>query len=654
MKLSVAAGEVSLPEDFSFDIESNHPFFSDEGTSSVPVTIPASRENLSLLGYPENKNRTKRYEREQSAFLQAGLFRERCSLITESAARDSGVSASLAFLESRMYADLQERRLPDIFLTKGFAITKLTYCLPWDIYKGTAYNGPEDVAIFPVATDMDSDGNVFVLNNPRSSGFDDGAREEEIGGESVQVPAGYGIAIFIYLWALVEYTFTLSGYTIKSNCIKTDPMLKYVVAVNNYADVCCISTYSTSLWGFNYGDIVPDITVGELVRFLHDAFGVYVAVNDRIVEIRFIKDDLTAAPDGDISGYVSDDETVSYPEPYRIERSFDTSIELAEPAAETLADLRSAHSVLTSVVSEAEILGSGLFFVRPLGRYFFKASSSSSRETLGSDCFRYFREFEMDSEELSCDNRFLPMIKVGTRYMPYIGERHHKYTEAAGEDGDFEQPLQLCYAHFYGEPGTGNFCGSSYGYYENGAQFTPELGSGDSSRMPLTPEGLFKYWKDYETLAVNGAPEITVTLNIPVNVFLSMDRFAPKIYRGCKVLIKSMKYSVGNADILQVETNMLLLATYDDAVYIPATIMFNIAYGWELVSTKDIPDYFTGVWSDGLEDYTDADAPGTTPSRTGIIAKKRKRYAIAYRLNSVSTFWTFEWEEYFISVAEGQ
>lgn len=33
MKLSVAAGEVSLPEDFSFDIESNHPFFSDEGTS---------------------------------------------------------------------------------------------------------------------------------------------------------------------------------------------------------------------------------------------------------------------------------------------------------------------------------------------------------------------------------------------------------------------------------------------------------------------------------------------------------------------------------------------------------------------------------------------------------------------------------------------
>ena len=54
MKLTLEQGEIALPEDFAFQIESNHPFFSDEGTASVPVTLPASPENLDLLGHPES------------------------------------------------------------------------------------------------------------------------------------------------------------------------------------------------------------------------------------------------------------------------------------------------------------------------------------------------------------------------------------------------------------------------------------------------------------------------------------------------------------------------------------------------------------------------------------------------------------------------
>ena len=77
MKLTIGTGELSLPEDFTFEIESNHPFFSDEGTASVPVTIPASPENLKLLGYPEDPHSPRRHVREQMAHLTAGTFRRR-------------------------------------------------------------------------------------------------------------------------------------------------------------------------------------------------------------------------------------------------------------------------------------------------------------------------------------------------------------------------------------------------------------------------------------------------------------------------------------------------------------------------------------------------------------------------------------------------
>lgn len=668
MKLTIGAGELSLPEDFSFEVESNHPFFSDEGTASVPVTIPASAENLRLLDYPENAHRPRRLVREQMAYLTAGSFRRRCKLITESAGKASGISASLAFLESEMYTDLQDRRVPDLFAGKSFFMTRSAYFRPTDIYQGRTRdtelygNTLYDVAIFPVATDMDSSGKVVVVNSPKSDGtLEDSARPVSINGQTVSVPAGYGISIFMYLWALIEGIFTNAGYTVKNNPFRTDTVLKNIVVVNNCADMCCADTYSSLGWGFCYADLAPDMTVGELLECLHDAFGAYVTCDAGTVDIRLVKDDITADPDADLSGYARDEDSVSYPEPYNLKRSFDTSLDKAEPAAETLQDLRNKYETVANVATETSISGTGLFHVNVLGRYFYKQTSSAAAITLGSDCLSYYRELNMEPEELSTDNRFLPMIKVGTRYMPYIGNRIHKYLEVAKSEDKVEQPLQFCYAHLYSRIDAETseteswYCGSSYSYYENGLLAT------DDSVYPktypaLTPEGFNSYWRDYETLLVNGAPDMEVSLDIPMGQLMQINRFTPKIYKGSKVLIKSLSYTVDDSEMACIKAVLWVLSECDDDIYIPPTILFGVKLEWRLVSTKEAnwpanTDSYLKI-PDGLEDYTSSDAPETKPSSAGIIAKKRTRWIIFTPLIPGDSF-LFTWEEYFISVLQG-
>ena len=659
MKLTIPAGEFSLPEDFSFDIESNHPFFSDEGTASVPVTIPASPENLDLLSNPDRVQNSKRFVREYMAFLQSGPFQKRCKLIAESVARSKGVSASLALWESEMYVEFQDRKLRDIFSAQGYIMTKMNGFNPYDIYTGVAMedtytNELKDVAIFPVATDLDSNGDVSIINKPVSGGLEDNARQVTVNGNTFSVPAGYGISPYIYLWALIEETFTLSGYTVSSNPFKTDEALNKIVVVNNCADVCCRSSYSDTLWSFSYADIVPGVTVGELLTFLRDCFGAYATCNDNVIDIRFINDDLSAEPDDDISDYARDDESVFYPEQKSLERTFDTSIENADPAAETLEDLRNTYKSVANVFSTSEISGTGLFHVMPLMSYYYRKTSAETPTRLGSSCFRYSRGTEISEvEEISSDNRFLPMCQKDGLFMPYIGERIHRYIDVDGKSVDNDQPIQLCYAHFIDRTssgGTKHFCGSSWSYAEDGqAVSKPPF----MALYPaLTPEGLLTYWREYESLLLNGAPEIEVTLDMPLEKLMLLNRYTPKIYKGSMVMILSMSYSVRNTGVSTVKAKLKVIPIYEDAVTVAPGVPFSISLVWQLVSTR--PAVMPIIKTDGLDDYESTDAPTYTPTASGIIVMRRSRWCIYLDVTQDGEKEkTAVWEEYFISIAQG-
>lgn len=674
MKLTLEKGEIALPEDFSFQVESVHPFFSDEGTASVPVTLPSSQENLDLLGHPENIHSSKRHIRIYEAYLQTGVFQKRCRLISESAGLKAGITVSIALQESEMYADLQDRELRDIFASMAFVATRSFPADATGIYNGEFRDAEYlyDVALFPVASDKDSDGNISIINQPLDGGINDEARTVTVNGKTFSVPEGYGISPFLYLWALVEYTFTLSGYSIGSNVFKEDPVLKEIVVINNCADVC-LSGGESGSFGFNYSDLVPSITVGELIVFLHDTFGAFITYETGKIDVRLISGIISADPDMDLTDHDRVERTVSYPEQKSFGHSLDTSIDSASPAAETLGKLRAAHETIAEAETVESITGSGLFYVPVLGKYYYKAAADSECTMLGSDCFKYARDLDMETEEVSSYSRFLPMVKAGSIYMPYIGERVHKYIDVEDKDTDADQPIQLCYAHFlekYNAEGVlevSHFCGSSYSYYDDGSEATYRVRDGQTIRLirypSLTPEGLHVFWEAYASLLANGAPEINTTFDLPLEVLSSIDRYTVKYMSGCKVLLKSLKYSVGDSGISSVDAMLQLLPSYSDEL-VPPDIVFDSSYVWSVRSTRSV---FAGngyeiLGTDGLTDYTQADAPLEKPTTAGVKTKYRSRW-LRYRYTEKHKTWfgwskstrtgTHKWEEYFIAEAQG-
>lgn len=674
MRLTLEQGEIALPEDFSFQMESVHPFFSDEGTASVPVTLPASSENLDLLGHPENIHNSKRHIRIYEAYLQSGVFQKQCRLISESAGVKAGITASIALHESEMYADLQDRGLRDIFAAKAFVATRSFPADATRLYKGEFRNAEYlyDVALFPVASDKDSNGNVSIINHPLNGRIIDDARTVTVNGKTISAPEGYGISPFLYLWAMIEYTFTLSGYSIGTNVFKEDPVLKEIVVVNNCADTGLFGGSGRS-FGFNYSDLVPSITVGELIVFLHDTFGAFITYETGRIDIRLIRDIFSAEPDMDLTDYERTDRTVSYPEQKSFEHTLDTSIDSAPPAAETLGKLRAAHETIAESETVESITGSGLFYVPVLGKYYYKATAASESTLLGSDCFKYARELDMEEEEVSSDSRFLPMVKAGSIYMPYIGNRIHKYIDVEDKDTDADQPIQLCYAHFYekynsaGNLEDSHFCGSPYSYYDDGTEATYRIRDGQTIRLmkypSLTPEGLHGFWEMYASLLANGAPEIETTLDLPLEVLSSLDRYTVKYIAGCKVLLKSLKYSIGDTGISSVDAVLQLLPSYSDEV-VPPEIVFDSSYAWIVRSTRVV---FAGngyeiLETDGLTDYTQSDAPVEKPTIAGVRTKYRSRW-LKYRYTEKHKTWfgwststrtgTHKWEEYFIAEAQG-
>ena len=99
MKLITERGELTLPEDFSFEVEVNNPFFSDDGTASVPAALPATRHTLEILSRPDRPASAMKHARTMRAILQHGIFLRKCNMVIDSFDSDNGVAVSLSFTE---------------------------------------------------------------------------------------------------------------------------------------------------------------------------------------------------------------------------------------------------------------------------------------------------------------------------------------------------------------------------------------------------------------------------------------------------------------------------------------------------------------------------------------------------------------------------
>ena len=107
-----------------------------------------------------------------------------------------------------------------------------------------------------------------------------------------------------------------------------------------------------------------------------------------------------------------------------------------------------------------------------------------------------------------------------------------------------------------------------WAYYDKYWMGTATGWTGHADRYPsLSPHGLFaKFWRKYNTLLLNGAPEVSVTLNLPVKVLQDLNVCRPVLYRGVRALVKSLKYSISDHGIAFGEAKLWILPEIENPI----------------------------------------------------------------------------------------
>lgn len=665
MKLTTNKGDLMLPDDFHIEITVNNPFLSNEGASSIPVRLPCCRDNLARLGFPDRPWRAARFEKKIPAHLSHGLFSMRGTLIIDSIDMDEGISCVFACKESEAYAAIQEKLLRDIFAGESrYFISQAdgsasngeinTVSHLWDLYTmenyGSRFPQLEGFVIFPIYTISQDSFNLQFLNQPREKGFDSSARIiTDSSGNKLSLPEGYGVTPFIFLWKMLDLAFSLSGYSVKENIFRHG-VLAYITVLNNCAD-------SIVKGGFTLSDLVPSITMGELIIWLKDRFGAVCMFNGSEVRIRLIESCFNESPDIDLTNYAADCKSITYPSAKRIVFNISTDIEGAHPVADTLTDFTEKYSMPTSVGTPGDIPDTidGLWFVRSTGSYYKRKSGVLT--DIGSNAFIYDRRNATASEDISAIDQYPPMILSGNLLMPNVGNRVHRNSHISGEKNESETPIMICWACYE----DGHWFGTSQMHKADGNQVRLSLPG------PLTPEGVFStFWKTYNSMLLNGAPEIIQQINLPVTKILSIDLLYPKLLNHFKVMIKSYSYSVSKSGLFCQEMSLLLLPDYCNAIE-DLTPEFSERLTWQYINTigndsgpdEQIYEIIEEA-GDGLADYTATSTPKHDPVHLGQIVMRRKRSrSITYVVDEGGSvnyadlrYYTRNYEEYFIAVTK--
>ena len=562
MKVKIQAGELDLPEDFSFEIEKTSSVFSEQGEQSIPVTLPATPHNLTVLGQPLRPARHLRYPYRVKASLGAGAFVSTGGLVRSGCSR-KGISASFVFSESVIYSEYKDTTLKELF--KDTVRTDFGTPWEWAGYLIKVYNGSvtdDDFTVFPALTEKNGE-SYLVLNEPDTAaeaGQESlvyGARFINVGGEDEKVPEGYGLTPFLYLRRAVSMMFDLMGYAIGGNAFD-DSFFDKVVLVNNNADSICDGT-------LHYADLMPSCTVADWLEWMESKFGIYLSVRSdgQTVDLVALKDIYERTPDMGISGLVyGEDPEISVVEPSHLVITSGTSIDGAAPAAETWAELVERYGACirladTDFLKWESLLPSTLrtgtlIYRLSHGAFYETQTDSDGSMTLkyvGTDYFARDGASTENPEERTASDELPPLYDwvygddVGDRVSAlYIGSRLHSRTSVIGKSMDNDGQKIIIAAD------TG-MSATSFGHnirYRFGT-VRGQNNQGNLQAGPdLRPEALYdRFFTRADYAARNCTASVKLTPYLPVRSLLSYDMLQPKWWKGAVLLPRSLNYTAG-------------------------------------------------------------------------------------------------------------
>lgn len=565
MKLKLPSGDLAIPEGFSFQIEQNSAFFSEEGAASVPATLPATPGNLSKLTQPTRMARQRMYRNLFPATLSNGMFSKTGQLVVASASK-AGIQVSVALEDSDFYSKHKDENLKKVFSQKVLH----TYSTPADwyawlyrVYTGDIVN---DLRVIPVAVNKTDEG-YQVNNEPVEDGnqiyqLTHEARLIPEGEDEMNVPDGYGIAPFLLLSAFLEQMFALCGYTVGSNCFATNTDLNRLILLHNCSDVICFGQ-------LDYSDLVPNTTIGEFLEWMRQKFHAQIVCHPAAasVDIVLLEDILQEGYDYDLTGRLLDGLEHTFQAPSRVVIVPDTSLDGAAPAAETVGDLKKKYGSVVEVTENTAWPSNNLILQLATGQYYEAVAdlkdirSPGKNNYVGSNYFTHDSRSTDESETMTPADLMPPMVFANGVLMPYIGPRRHR--NSSYQDSALDEEQEIIVVEYAGlstaysfspaqlnDPRYGRRLSSMNrmnGHYLYGTtQAYDNLGQPRTGRFNLTPDEIFeRFFKRYNKMLRSNLVKVEGRFDLPVEALMSWQMHRLKLRDGQLLLPVRLDYEVG-------------------------------------------------------------------------------------------------------------
>jgi len=566
MKLTTNNGELDLPVDFSFEVELNNPFFSDEGDATIPATIPATPNNLKVLDNIHRVDRANRFMKLVPATLMAGTIQKHGQLIIDTLSMKDGIDVSLAIENSDIYSQCKDKSLKEIFSHKvrddwNRNISALANYL-WQIKVNRKY---DDFTLFQVAVAPyeENDSKIYQYNNEGTNYLVWQARTVKEGDLTMSVTDGYGVSPFLYLYKMIDLMFEQMGYYVVYNCLDRDPY-KDIVLLNNCSDTIVKGV-------INYSDLVPSCTLSEFLDFLHNKFGILCRVDSTSKKVRVVmfQDILsTLAPDMDITNKVVDELDVILDDTSRVVLSSETSIDGSAPAAETFDKLIEKYGYYieitegqyTSLLNNIPIgISDCLVMRKETGQFYELRRKIGSNEIIptfvGTNYFKYDRNNSSNQESFSSPDVAPAIIYDRLPYM-YIGDRQHRNTSYQNTEDSSEQSIMIAWKTIV-------FAGSlplSFGT-------TQKCFDGRKIKdFSLTSYDMYEYfWSNYNNLLLNGKVSLKGKVLYDYLDMMTLDITRVKIYKGQPIIPLNVNFSISEK-LINGQSEYLLAKSFFNSI----------------------------------------------------------------------------------------
>ncbi|MDR1884411.1 MAG: hypothetical protein LBR26_16785 [Prevotella sp.] len=578
MEILVNGKELEISGDFSLEMEETNPFFSEKGSQSLPVKLPFSQYNLSLLGNPNRIANTNKLDTKHSAVIRHGVFQKTGRLVVFSASREEGISCTFYIDEGDFNSQAQGVKLSEVNfggIREPSNSTLEGKVQSWiDSFTNWMRNGHEEFAVFPVITNYNEDDESAheFINEPDLSA---GQPYPLIGGarlyKDVNVPAGYGLTCFIYLHRLLDYIFSNFGFSFGTpSLFHTDSDLRKIVVLNSVADTITNGK-------LNVADIVPDCTVLEFLEVIRNKFDCEFIMNSikKTVEILFFKDTVTVAADMDLSGYVENKPIIEHGSFKKLKITSGKSLDFAEPPSESIEDIMQSYDYILGL-DELKFTGLNMnnytnsIVYRKSNGMFYHAKKTGNvweMKPAGAFYFDHSRKNKLEEDARTVGDEQPPIVNykmIGNNiaplsglFAPLIGERIHKKTGIKTSTGEVKEEkdtrgsIMFCYA-------IGMQRGAGMGTTTNCD--ADGNATGNMSLCYQLETGIVKrFWKSREELLADAFRTIKVQLQMPVSEIMKLNLYIPKLLNGVLVMATSLKYSVGREKIKITEAEFLTL-----------------------------------------------------------------------------------------------